>query len=116
MELNLKTETKESLLNKLNTLEAQSTQSLQNAVNIANFFGSSLDSIGRSLETNPLFAHEFNPSLPAPKFNIFWLWKNREVIFALIREIIEVIKNVRAKIEELRKSQNVQPTDGVTAE
>lgn len=106
MELNKMS--KESLALKIQTLEAEKQEvsaTLTNAINIANYYGSNLELIGKKMDES---VFKGNPNRP-----VLWVISNRKAILAIIQFVIDTINEVRNKIAELKRqaeeAKNGQP-------
>lgn len=76
----------------ISTVE-QNQAAAQQALNIANYFYTHLDSFDKKLvELNP-------PS--TKKLPLLWLWKNRQLILEFITFIIDRIKEIKDKVKEI---------------
>jgi len=80
--------------------QEQMKVALENTINIANFFGSAIETQANQLD---------KLNLPS-KLSIVWIIRNRKKFFEFIELIVSIIKEVRAKIKEIKDAQAQQPT------
>ena len=92
-------ETLDSTLIQDMSQEQQLKLALENTVNVANYFGSAIQTQEKAM---------LNLNLP-PKITILWVLKNRKKFFEFVEFIIAIIKEVRQKIDEIKNAQESAP-------